>query len=441
MTSDHALQRLHDAGVSIWLDTLSRELLDSGAFAALIADCAVTGATSNPTIFAKAITGSDRYDEQLRAGVAAGVRDPQELFFALALDDVRGAADLLRPTYDASGGRDGFVSFECTPDLADDTAGTIEQALELWERLARPNVMIKVPATEAGIAGDRGAHRPRRQRQRHAAVLRRALRAGDRRLPARARAPRRRRASRSTRSPRSPRSSSRASTPRPTPCCPPTRTCAAGWRSPTRSCAYARYRARFAGERWQRAGRAPAPSPQRPLWASTGTKDPAYSDVLYVEELIAPGVVNTMPEATLRAFADHGDADAHPRRDAPPRPSESCAERRARRRRPRRGHRASSSARACRPSATPISSCSTASRARPRTPSSRPSHVGRRRARQCATSTTIRVGALSLKTRNPVLRRSPSPKETTPSKSPAFLTWRRLEHSGVAHARQEIRAC
>ena len=145
------LEQLHDAGVSIWLDTLSRELLDSGAFAALIADCAVTGATSNPTIFAKAITGSDRYDEQLRAAVASGVRDPQELFFELALDDVRRAADLLRPTYEASDGRDGFVSFECTPDLADDTAATIEQAVELWDRLARPNVMIKVPATEAGI--------------------------------------------------------------------------------------------------------------------------------------------------------------------------------------------------------------------------------------------------------------------------------------------------
>src|SRR3954452_22018833 len=113
------LQRLHDAGVSIWLDTLSRDLLDSGRFAALIADSAVTGATSNPTIFAKAITGSERYDDQLRAAVASGVRDVQELFFALALDDVGRAADLLRPTYDETGGRDGFVSFECTPDLCD----------------------------------------------------------------------------------------------------------------------------------------------------------------------------------------------------------------------------------------------------------------------------------------------------------------------------------
>jgi transaldolase len=109
------LQALHDAGVSIWLDTLSRELLDSGDFARLIADFGVTGATSNPTIFAKAITSSDRYDDQLRALVASGVRDPQELFFELALDDVRRAADLLRPAYDESDGRDGFVSFECTP--------------------------------------------------------------------------------------------------------------------------------------------------------------------------------------------------------------------------------------------------------------------------------------------------------------------------------------
>ena len=109
------LNQLQAAGVSIWLDTLSRELLDSGAFAERIADSAVTGATSNPTIFAKAITGSDRYDAQLRAAVAAGIRDPQELFFELALDDVRRAADLLRPIYDAGAGRDGFVSFECLP--------------------------------------------------------------------------------------------------------------------------------------------------------------------------------------------------------------------------------------------------------------------------------------------------------------------------------------
>lgn len=145
------LQRLRDSGVSIWLDTLSRDLLDSGAFAELVRDYAVTGATSNPTIFAKAILGSDCYDEQLRAAVAAGVRDPQALFFALGLEDIRRAAEVLRPAYGASAGSDGFVSFECTPDVADDTQATIAQALELWGRLGLPNVLIKVPATAAGV--------------------------------------------------------------------------------------------------------------------------------------------------------------------------------------------------------------------------------------------------------------------------------------------------
>src|SRR5215210_6676691 len=114
------MQRLHHAGVSIWLDTLSRELLESGAFARLLEESAVTGATSNPTIFAKAITGSDRYDDQLRALVASGAQDSRELFFGIAPDDVRRAAALLRPAYERSGGCDGFVSFECTPDVADD---------------------------------------------------------------------------------------------------------------------------------------------------------------------------------------------------------------------------------------------------------------------------------------------------------------------------------
>lgn len=145
------LQRLHEAGVSIWLDTLSRQLLEGGEFKALIGDYAVTGATSNPTIFAKAITTSDLYDDQLRRLLSAGQRDLQELFFSLALDDVREAARLLRPEYDRTGGADGFISFECTPDLADDTEATIAQARVLWERLDQPNVMIKVPGTSAGV--------------------------------------------------------------------------------------------------------------------------------------------------------------------------------------------------------------------------------------------------------------------------------------------------
>jgi transaldolase len=300
------LEHLHDAGVSIWLDTLSRELLDSGTFAALIADCAVTGATSNPTIFAKAITGSDAYDDQLRATMAAGVRDLQELFFALALSDVARAAELLRPTYDASAGSDGFISFECTPDLADDTAGTIEQALVLWGRLARPNVMIKVPATEAGIDAieeltARGVNvnvtllfsveRYEQVIDAYVAGLERRVSLGQ---PIDAIA-----------------SVASFFVSR-----VDTKTDAVlASDSPLRGRvaianaqrAYGRYRKRFADDRW-RALAAAGARPQRPLWASTGTKDPAYSDVLYVEELIAPGVVNTMPEQTLRAFADHGDA-------------------------------------------------------------------------------------------------------------------------------------
>src|SRR5215831_12689553 len=145
------IHKLREAGVSVWLDTLSRELLETGGFAELMSDYGVTGATSNPTIFAQAITHSDRYDGQLRELAASGERDLQELFFSLALDDIRVAARLLRPAFEHSRGTDGFISFECTPDLADDTEATIAQAISLWQRLGQPNVMIKVPGTAAGL--------------------------------------------------------------------------------------------------------------------------------------------------------------------------------------------------------------------------------------------------------------------------------------------------
>lgn len=299
------LQALHDAGVSIWLDTLSRELLDSGEFARLIADCAVTGATSNPTIFAKAITASESYDDQLRTAVAHGTDDAQELFFALALDDIRRAADMLRAAYDESDGRDGFISFECTPDLADNTQATIDQALMLWGRIDRPNVMIKVPATEAGIPAiekltGRGVNvnitllfslaRYEQVIDAYIAGLERRVGAGERidamssvasffvsRVDAKA-----------------------------DPELPAVSDLRGHVAIANAHRAYARYRERFADDRWLALREAGA-RPQRPLWASTGTKDPTYSDVLYVEELIAPEVINTMPEATLRAFADHGN--------------------------------------------------------------------------------------------------------------------------------------
>jgi transaldolase len=298
------LRRLHDTGVSIWLDTLSRELLDTGELARLVRDDAVTGATSNPTIFAKAITGSDRYDGQIRAAVTAGIRDPQELFFLLGLEDVRRAADLLQPAHASSAGTDGFVSFECTPDLADDTDGTIEQALELWQRLDRRNVMINVPATRAGIPAiealtDRGVNVNATllfSLERYAEVIEAYLRGLERRAARRepiagimsvasffvsridAKADRR------------------------LPSDSPLRGRIA---IANAARAHDLWRERFAGSRWERLARSGA-HPQRPLWASTGVKDPAYRDVRYVEELVAPGVINTMPLSTLRAFADHG---------------------------------------------------------------------------------------------------------------------------------------
>src|SRR3954453_17543863 len=277
------LEQLHDAGVSIWLDTLSRELLDTGAFAALIADCAVTGATSNPTIFAKAITGSDAYDDQLAAAAASGVRDTQELFFELALEDVGRAADLLRATYDASDGRDGFVSFECTPDLADDTAAIVGQALALWGRLARPNVMIKVPATEAGIPAieeltARGVNVNVTllfSVERYAQVIDAYLGGLERRGP-----PGRPVASiASAASFFVSRVDRKADALLPADCVLRGRVAVANAQR-----AYSRYSTRFAGERWRPLRDAGA-HPQRPLWASTATKNPAYSDVLYVEQL------------------------------------------------------------------------------------------------------------------------------------------------------------
>jgi 3-phenylpropionate/trans-cinnamate dioxygenase ferredoxin reductase subunit len=300
------LERLREAGVSIWLDTLSRDLLETGDFSELVGRCGVTGATTNPTIFAKAITASSRYDAQLRVAAAGAGHDARELFFELALEDVRRAAEVLRPVHESTSGRDGLVSFECTPDLADDADATVAQAVWLRDRLDLSNVMIKVPATAAGVFAieeltARGVNVNVTllfSLERHEQVMEAYLTGLERRVLAGK---------------------------------PIGRVCSvasffvsrvdakadarlpAG--SPVRGrvavanaqLAYANYLARFSGPRWEVLRKRGA-TPQRPLWASTGTKDPSYSDVLYVEALIAPGVINTMPERTLRAFADHGDA-------------------------------------------------------------------------------------------------------------------------------------
>ena len=298
------MQKLREAGVSIWLDTLSRELLDTGGFAELISDYGVTGATSNPTIFAQAITHSDRYDGQLRELAAGGERDPQELFFSLALDDIRAAARLLRPAYEQSGGTDGFISFECTPDLADDTGATIAQATGLWQRLAQPNVMIKVPGTAAGLPAIEELTRRGVNVnitllfsvERYEQVIDAYLRG----LSARAGAGEPVDAIASVASFFLSRIDTKADA-----LLAPGSPAHGQVAIASARVAYQRYRAKFAGPAWERL-RDLGARPQRPLRASTGTKNPGYSDVLYVSELIGPGVINTMPEHTLRAFAGHG---------------------------------------------------------------------------------------------------------------------------------------
>ncbi len=300
------LQALREAGVSIWLDTLSRDLLDGGEFEGLVNGWCVTGATSNPTIFAKAIRESHRYDEQLKQVVGGGQRDAREVFFELALEDVRRAADILHPVFEASGGTDGFVSFECTPDLAYDTGATIDQALDLWGRLERPNVMIKVPGTEAGL----GAIEELTLRgvnvnvtllfslSRYEDVIESYLAGLERRHAAGGRIG----GVASVASFFVSRVDTKVDALLPQGSPLRGRVAVANAQA-----AYQLYRTRFSTQRWEALAQAEARR-QRPLWASTGTKDPAYSDVLYVEELVGPDVINTMPEKTLRAFADYGQA-------------------------------------------------------------------------------------------------------------------------------------
>jgi transaldolase len=298
------LRQLHDAGVSIWLDTLSRQLLQSGEFAQLIDELSVTGATSNPTIFAKAITGSDLYDAELRELAGRGERDLQELFFSLALDDVREAARQLEPAFHASAGRDGYISFECTPDLADDTDATIAQATDLWRRLSRPNVMIKVPGTPAGLPAIEELTRRGLNInvtllfsiERYEQVMDAYLRG----LSARVEAGEPIDGIASVASFFLSRIDSKVDPQLPEDSPLRGRVALASARV-----AYQRFLATFAGEGWDRL-RARGAHRQRPLWASTGTKNPKYPDTLYVSELIGPDVISTMPAATLQAFADHG---------------------------------------------------------------------------------------------------------------------------------------
>jgi transaldolase len=289
----------------IWLDTLSRELIDDGRFAELVDEWHVTGTTSNPTIFKRAICGSRRYDQQIVDALADGIGSPRDLFIELALEDVRRAAWLLRGVYEGSRGEDGIASLQCTPDVADDSDSTVRQALGLWTRLDAPNVMIKVPATDAGIeaiealtaAGVSVNVTLLFSLDRYEQAIEAYLRGLERRAALRQPLVR----IRSVASFFVSRIDAKLDL-------------LLDAQSPLRGeggiasarRAYVAFRERFSTARWQRLA-AQGASPQRPLWASTGTKDPAYRDVVYLEQLALRGSILTVPEVTLTAFADHGD--------------------------------------------------------------------------------------------------------------------------------------
>jgi len=300
------LHQLADHGQSVWIDFLSRDLLRSGELERRMRDDAVVGVTSNPTIFQKAISAGDAYDDQLRE-VLEEERDPKEVFLRLATRDVTDALDLLRPVWDGGGGRDGYVSLEVDPTLAYETAATIDEAQRLHELVDRPNLFVKIPATAPGLPAieemiSRG--RPINvtlifSLERYAEVAEAYLR-GLERLVEGGGDPKRVASVASFFVSRVDTEADR-------------RLDEIGGHDELKGklavanakLAYQRYKEIFAGERWEALAAAGA-TPQRCLWASTSTKNPAYRDVLYVEELIGPMTVNTMPEETIEAFQDHG---------------------------------------------------------------------------------------------------------------------------------------
>ena len=298
------LNELNQAGQSVWLDYIRRAYIASGELQAII-EAGVTGITSNPSIFEKAIAGSSDYDADIQRLVMTG-RGTIGIYEALALDDIGRAADLLRPVYERTAGRDGYVSLEVSPELAHDTAGTIADARRLFAALGRPNVMIKVPATPAGIPAFQTliseginvnvtlmfslAH--------YEAVAEAYLRGLEARAAAGGDLSR---------------VASVASffVSRVDSAVDKALAAAGNQQLPGKiavanaKITYQRFQAIFTGPRWQKLAQAGA-QPQRVLWASTSTKNPAYSDTLYVDELIGPHTVNTMPLNTVDAFLDHG---------------------------------------------------------------------------------------------------------------------------------------
>ena len=297
----NATQQLHELGQSLWLDNITHALLASGTLARYIREFAVTGLTSNPTIFEHAIKAGEFYDDAIRRRSLAGKSD-EALFFELATEDLVQAADLFRPIHDATGGVDGWVSLEVSPLLADDTAGSIKAAAELHARAGRPNFFIKIPGTRAGLPAIEESifdGVPVNvtllfSREHYIAAAEAYMRGIERRIAAG----------------RDPRVASVASV------------FVSRWDVAVKDKVqdalrnrlgiaiamrtYKAYRELLASPRWQELSVRGAGA-QRLLWGSTGTKDPAAPDGLYVEALAAPDTINTMPEKTLLAFADHGE--------------------------------------------------------------------------------------------------------------------------------------
>ncbi|WP_456789016.1 transaldolase [Cellulomonas sp. P5_C5] len=306
--SSTPLARLADAGVAIWLDDLSRERLRTGNLAELVGTSGVVGVTTNPSIFASALAKGDAYDEQLRELAADGA-DVDAAVFRITTDDVRQAADVLRPVYDATDGVDGRVSIEVDPRLAKDTDGTIASAKSLWSTVDRPNVFIKIPATREGLPAITAVLAEGISvnvtlifsLERYGEVLD-AFQSGLEQAKANGHdlAPIASVASFFV---------SRVDTaidPRLDALGTPEAAALRGKAAIANArLAYGLYQDVVGDERWKALSAAGA-HPQRPLWASTGVKDKAYPDTLYVDELVVAGVVNTMPEATLKAVADHG---------------------------------------------------------------------------------------------------------------------------------------
>src|SRR3954467_1607473 len=306
---DSNLHKLSALGQSVWIDYLSRQMLKSGQLARMMEEDAVVGVTSNPTIFQKAISQGSRYDDQLREILESGEADPKEIFLQLSSHDIADACDLLRKVWDQGKGLDGYVSWEVDPTLAYDRDATIAEAKRLHEWIERPNLYVKIPATEPGVAAIEEMIASGRNinvtlifsLERHKEVMEAYIR-GLERLVEDGGDP-------STVHSVASFFVSRVDTET------DKRLEAIGGDAlqlrgklgvANAKLAYQNYLETFSGPRWE-ALAAKGATKQRCLWASTSTKNPEYRDVLYVEELIGPETVNTSPADTLRAFEDHGN--------------------------------------------------------------------------------------------------------------------------------------